>query len=62
MSTKKKLGRPSTGITKEKPSVLIAKDVMKQARKLAFGRQMTLSAFIEESLKANIETLTAADQ
>ena len=60
MSTKRKPGRPPLGIYKEKPSVLIAKDVMKQARKMAFDRRMTLSAFVEEALR-NQTTNTGAE-
>lgn len=55
MSTKRKPGRPSLGIYKEKPSVLIAKDVMKVVRKEAFTRRMTLSAFMEEALRGHLE-------
>jgi hypothetical protein len=57
MSTKRKPGRPPLGIYKEKPSVLIAKDVMKRARKQAFDRRMTLSAFVEDALRGHLETL-----
>jgi predicted HicB family RNase H-like nuclease len=49
-ATKKRAGRPATGVTKESPALTLDKDIVRRARKRAFDTQSSLSSWVEQAM------------
>lgn len=57
VKTKRKIGRPATGITKSKPSITMDKKIEKMARKAATLEGISFSAWVERACRSNLQSV-----
>ena len=55
---KRKVGRPATGITKNKPSITMDRNVETLARRAASDEGMSFSAWVERACRETLSTIT----
>jgi len=55
---KRKVGRPRTGITKNKPSITMDKRVEKMSRKAALLEGLSFSAWVERACREGLAKIT----
>jgi len=59
---KRKVGRPRTGITKNKPSITMDKRVEKMSRKAALLEGRSFSAWVETACREKLEQVIRENQ